>query len=307
VTSDSNLKSSIVNRRSLWGVDLGGTKIEGVVIPESGGEPVCRLRIDTEQQRGYEHILGRITELIARMEEQTGLPRPAKVGLAMPGTAEPATGLMKNANTTCLIGKPLVRDLSDHLGIEVVAENDANCFALAEATLGAARGPRVVFGVILGTGVGGGVVVDGHLIAGHHGIAGEWGHNILIENGEPCYCGKRGCVETVISGPALERWHYAQSGKNLRLPEIATSDDPAAIETIDRLCEYFGRAIATVVNVLDPDAIVLGGGVGNIDALYTKGRQSLENWIFNDTFDARLLRPALGDSAGVFGAAMLTR
>jgi predicted NBD/HSP70 family sugar kinase len=226
--------------------------------------------------------------------------------MAMPGTAEPSSGLMKNANTTCLIGKPLIRDLSERLGVRVLAENDANCFALAEATLGAAQGAPVVFGVIMGTGVGGGVVVGGRLIGGHHGIAGEWGHNTLIPDGDLCYCGKRGCVETVLSGPALERWYAQETGSNLRLRDIASSHEEAAQATIERLCDYFGRALAPVVNVLDPDAIVLGGGVGNIDALYTSGRDSLQKWMFNDRFSARLLRPALGDSAGVFGAAMLT-
>jgi predicted NBD/HSP70 family sugar kinase len=225
----------------------------------------------------------------------------------MPGTVEPSTGLMKNANTTCLIGRPLVHDLSAVLGCGVVAENDANCFALAESTLGAAVGSGVVFGVILGTGVGAGIVVEGKVRTGHHGIAGEWGHNILIPDGDPCYCGKRGCVETVLSGPALERWYASLSGRQRPLSEIATSHETEALATIDRLSEYFGRALASVVNVLDPDAIVLGGGVGNIPALYSRGRMSLENWMFNPKFEAKLLKPKLGDSAGVFGAAMLTR
>ncbi|MFI5387143.1 MAG: ROK family protein, partial [Fimbriimonadales bacterium] len=156
-------------------------------------------------------------------------------------------------------------------------------------------------------GVGGGVVVDGKVLGGHHGIGGEWGHNILIPDGDPCYCGLRGCVETVISGTALEHWYAAQTGRGMRLREIVASDEPSAKATVDRLCDYFGRALASVVNVLDPDAIVLGGGVGNVDALYTKGRESLQQWIFNPMFNAKLLRPELGDSAGVFGAAMLAR
>lgn len=293
--------------KMLWGIDLGGTKIEGVVIPAEGGNPLCRQRIDTEQQGGYDHILGRISHLVDQMASETGMRRPERIGLSMPGTIEPSTGLAKNANTTCLIGRPIAADLSERLGMTVIAENDANCFALAEATLGAAKGSHVVFGVILGTGVGGGVVIDGKVIRGHHGIAGEWGHNPLIPDGEPCYCGKRGCVETVLSGPALERWHAAQSGKKVGLREIAASDSPEAEATIDRLCEYFGKALGSVVNVLDPGAIVIGGGVGNIPALYGRGRDSLASWIFNPAFEAKLLRPELGDSAGVFGAAMLTK
>jgi fructokinase len=149
--------------------------------------------------------------------------------------------------------------------------------------------------------------VDGKVLGGHHGIALEWGHNILIPDGELCYCGQRGCVETVLSGPALERWYTAQTGRAMGLADIAASKEPEAIATIDRLCKYFGRALSSVVNVLDPDAIVLGGGVGNVEDLYSRGRSSLENWMFNSTFEAKLLRPMLGDSAGVFGAAMLTR
>ena len=290
----------------LWGIDLGGTKIEGAILPRSGDDPICRIRIDTEQERGYEHILDRIAQLVAKMSQASGQSKPPRIGIAMPGTIDRSSGVAKNSNTTCLNGHPLDRDLATILGIEVISENDANCFALAEATMGAARQERVVFGVIMGTGVGGGVVVNRTVISGHHGIAGEWGHNELIPDGDLCYCGHRGCVETVLSGPALERFYAARSRKKLRLAQIALSEDPAAIETIDRLCCYFGQALSSVVNVLDPDAIVIGGGVGNVDVLYTRGRHSLEQWMFNDKFEAVLLKPLLGDSAGVFGAAMLT-
>lgn len=292
---------------ALWGIDLGGTKVEGVIVPPDSVDPLCRIRIETEQERGYDHILSRIALLVDRLAAESRLPRPEIIGLGMPGTIEPSTGLAKNANTTCLNGRPLAHDIESLIGIDIRAANDANCFALAEATLGAARGNRVVFGVIMGTGVGGGVVVDGRVLTGHHGIGGEWGHNVLVPEGEPCYCGLRGCVETVISGPALERWHEARSGRHLSLREIAASPDSGAQATIDHLCDCFGRALASVVNVLDPDAIVLGGGVGNIAALYTRGRESLELWMFNPRFEGQLLRPALGDSAGVFGAAMLAR
>lgn len=212
----------------LWGIDLGGTKIEGAVVDPLTGEAKHRMRVDTEQSGGYEHILSRIKGLVELLERESGTNRPQEIGLAMPGAIEPSTGRMKNANTVCLIGQPLIRDLSAVLGVHVIGENDANCFALAEATQGAAQGLRVVFGVILGTGVGGGLVIDGRVWGGHHGIAGEWGHNQLIADGEACYCGKRGCVETVLSGPALERWYESQAGVRKKLREIAASDEPAA-------------------------------------------------------------------------------
>ncbi len=290
----------------LWGIDLGGTKIEGVVLPGPVPKPLARLRVLTEQERGYEHILEQIFAVVRDLEAGTSLKRPARIGLAMPGTIG-SDGRVKNSNTVCLIGKALDIDLGVLLGVEIVAMNDANLFALAETRFGAAQGiSGAVFGVIMGTGVGGGVVVDGKVLSGCHGIAGEWGHNILIPEGELCYCGKSGCVETVISGPALERWHEARSGRRLSLKEIAASPDADCQATIDRLCDYFGRSLATVVNILDPSAIILGGGVGNVDAMYTRGRHSLERWMFNGSFEGKLLRPELGDSAGVFGAALLT-
>ena len=213
---------------------------------------------------------------------------------------------MKNCNTTALNCRPLANDLSRMLGREVRLANDANCFALAEATMGAAKGYATVFGVILGTGVGGGLVVDGRVLNGAQGIAGEWGHNLLEPDGEPCYCGRRGCVETVLSGPFLERYYQGLTGESLRLPEIVAREaDPAAEQTLQRLCDYFGRALAVVINIFDPHAIVLGGGVGNVNALYGRGKEELQKHIFNNRFDTVILRPTLGDSAGVFGAAML--
>ena len=188
--------------------------------------------------------------------------------------------------------------------------NDANCFALAEARLGSARGRGVVAGLILGTGVGSGLVVHGRVLAGLHGIAGEWGHNPLRGEATPCYCGHTGCVETVISGPALEKFYAAQSGEKRTLPEIvgraAANDDPAAVATLERLREKFGEAIAAVINILDPDAVVIGGGVGNLDLLYTaETRAAVQQHLFNPELRTEFLRPALGDSAGVFGAALL--
>ena len=280
-----------------WGVDLGGTKIECAVL--DGGHTVARRRVPTEAYRGYDHILGQIARVLEETAQEVGR-RPLGVGVGTPGSADPRTGLMRNANTTALIGRPLPADLQARLGIAVRVANDANCFALAEATLGAARGYPTVFGIILGTGVGGGLVVDGKVLNGASGIAGEWGHNVLEPGGLPCYCGKHGCVETVLSGPALESWHARRTGRKEPLKDV-----PPDSPTVDHLVDAFGRAVSVVVNVFDPDAIVLGGGVGNVDRLYSDGAEALRAAVFHDDYRPVVLRPLLGDSAGVFGAAML--
>jgi fructokinase len=290
---------------NLWGIDLGGTKIEGVVLEPDSGEVVVRTRIPTEAGLGYDHILLQIEKLVKLLEQESGSNRSPLIGIGTPGAADPSSGLMKNCNTTALNGRRLPKDLADLLGVKLQLANDATCFALAEATRGAGRGADVVFGVILGTGVGGGVVVHGKVLGGAQGIAGEWGHNVLDPEGEPCYCGKTGCVETVLSGPALERFYHAQTGKRLPLAEIVGSNEPAAQQTVDRLVNGFGQALAVVVNIVDPDVVVLGGGVGNIPALYERGVEALAPWVFNDTVRTEIRKPMLGDSAGVFGAAML--
>jgi fructokinase len=289
----------------LWGIDLGGTKIEAAVLT-SPEQVAARQRIPTEAHLGYEHILRQVSALVEALKSAAG-EQPQRIGIGHPGVIDPATGLMKNSNTICLNGKPLKSDLEAALGVPVAMSNDANCFALAEAKFGAAKGKPVVFGVILGTGVGGGVVVNGHALYGTQGIAGEWGHNILLEGGAQCYCGKRGCVETVISGPALERFYAERSGAQAKLSEIAAraARDPAAKETVDRLTDYFGRAIAYVINILDPDVVVLGGGVSNIDALYSAGRLAAARFVFNNRMETVLIKNVLGDSSGVFGAALL--
>lgn len=293
-----------------WGVDLGGTKIEGAIVDVARpGRAIARIRIPTESERGYDHIVRQVEELIARLEAESGHTRPPVIGFATPGTVEPATGVMKNCNTVALNGRALRDDLAYTLGVEVRLANDANCFALAESHMGAARGRRVVIGLILGTGVGGGIVVDGKVLEGLHGIAGEWGHNPMRGEHTPCYCGRDGCVETVISGPALERYHRERTGESISLEEIAaraSRGDAAADATITRLCEKFGEAIAAVINIVDPDAIVIGGGVGNIDVLYEDTtRHAVQRHLFNPELRTELLRPMLGDSAGVFGAALL--
>lgn len=298
------------DNHSLWGIDLGGTKIEGVILaPFRHGEALHRLRVPTEASEGYDHILSQIQTLVERLEAASGLKRPDKIGIGTPGVTNPGTGLLKNSNTLCLNGRPLGQDITRKLGIRAILANDANCCALAEATLGAAKGYKTVFGIILGTGVGGGIVVDGHVLSGPHGICGEWGHNPLRGEEAPCYCGRKGCLEMVCAGPSLERFYSSRSGRGLKLPEIvslAASGDPDAMATLQRLREKFAEALGAVINILDPDAIVIGGGVGNLDLLYApETRAAVQRHLFNDRFETPLLRPALGDSAGVFGAAML--
>lgn len=295
----------------LWGIDLGGTKIEGVVIdPDRPTEPVFRNRVPTESEQGYEHVVDQIARLVDWMERDTGLPRPPRIGFGTPGAFDAPTGGMRNCNSVVLNGRNLPADLERALGCGVVVQNDANCFALAEAAMGAAAGHPTVFGIIMGTGVGGGLVVDGRALPGLQGIAGEWGHNVLDPAGPPCYCGRRGCVETFLSGPATERYYESLTGSRRRLSEIAerhrSGTDPAATETVGRLCELFGRAVAVVVNIFDPHAIVIGGGVGNLDDLYTRGVAEATRHVFNPRLETPFLRPKLGDSAGVFGAAFLT-
>ncbi|WP_250149216.1 ROK family protein [Flagellimonas sp. 389] len=297
------------------GIDLGGTKIEGIVLIKNHDdfEIIERLRVPTEQQKGYKHILDQIGKLVGELEGK-GDVQISKLGIGTPGTLDPRTQTLKNSNTVCLNGKRLKEDLEELFGFKVEIANDANCFALAEATMGSVPeqlpSANVVFGVIMGTGVGGGVVVNGRSIHGKHGIGGEWGHNFLDASGGECYCGRKGCVETIISGTALERHYKSLGGNRKTLKEIMEAyekgNDEYAEQTAERLLGFFGKAIASIINILDPEAIVLGGGVGNIDLLYTEGIERVKQHIFNSTLETSFLKPKLGDSAGVFGAAMLT-
>jgi fructokinase len=303
-----------ITEGNLWGVDLGGTKIECAVLDRKN--PTCvilRKRIDTEASNGYSHILNQVKRLVDQVAIELG-EQPVQVGFATPGVLDPRTQTMKNCNTVCMNGQAMASDLAAILSCEVSLANDANCFALAETHLGAVLdvhpGAEIVFGVIMGTGVGGGLVAHGKVVKGVHGIGGEWGHNILEEGGDPCYCGKSGCVEHVISGPALELYYLRQSGQSMRMPQIMEAyfagNDAVATATVERLLENFGRAISTFINVLDPDVIVIGGGVGNIDLLYTEGYERIKKYIFNSgEVNTPIVKPKLGDSAGVFGAAML--
>jgi predicted NBD/HSP70 family sugar kinase len=297
----------------LWGIDLGGTKIEGIVLKAGNNKGITsRLRIPTEKKKGYDHIIKQISKIIEDLKKDSGL-EPTKIGIGIPGTLEPSSRTVKNANTTALIGKHFKDDLEKKLGISVKLANDANCFALAESRYGSAHrlnpNAEVIFGVIMGTGVGGGLVVNNNLVYGKQGIAGEWGHNFLDESGGKCYCGRTGCVETVISGPALEKFYYQLSGTKKDLKEIneihEEGKDENATTTINRLCHFFGKGIAQVINIVDPEIIILGGGVGNIESLYTKGTEEVKKHIFNHKLETKFIKPELGDSAGVIGAAYL--
>jgi predicted NBD/HSP70 family sugar kinase len=280
------------------GVDLGGTKIEALALDAAGRE-VFRKRVLTP--RGdYAATL----EAVVALVKEIG---PGTVGVGIPGALSRVTGLVKNANSTWLIGRPLKQDLERALGHEVRLENDANCFALSEAIDGAGQGARVVFGVILGTGVGAGIVVDRHLLVGRNAIAGEWGHNPLPLPAAAdlplpaCYCGRSGCIETYLSAPGLERDHEALTQQKLDAREIVALDG----EALDRYIQRLARALAGVINVLDPDVIVLGGGMSNVERLYTEVPRRWARYVFSDQVATRLVRNAHGDSSGVRGAAWL--
>jgi predicted NBD/HSP70 family sugar kinase len=297
----------------LLGIDLGGTKIEGVVIKEGSVlDVVARKRIPTEKHKGYQHIKNNIAGLVADLEKEVGYTFE-KIGIGTPGSIDAKTGLLKNSNTTCINGQPFQKELSEELGREVNMANDANCFAMAETMLGAvvehAPDAKVVFGVIMGTGVGGGVVINGKILNGLHGIGGEWGHMHLDDSGGRCYCGNIGCSETVISGPFTEKWYESISGKKMGLKQIVehyrAGDDVHAKMTMERLFDRFGRGIADILCIIDPDVVVIGGGVGNIDELYTLGVEKVKEYVFNDYLNTKFLKPKLGDSAGVYGAALL--
>ena len=322
------------------GVDLGGTKTEAVAVRLGGADPevLARRRIPTARDLGYEHIVAHTCALVADVAREAGIADVTSeggvgIGVGMPGsvTRRAADGtisdvpLVKNSNTTCLNGRPFRADLASALGrTDVAFANDANCFALAEAVWGAARGARVAFGVIMGTGVGGGVVIrdEATVLAptgrtrawdGAQGIAGEWGHVSLEPvTGPPCYCGRRGCIETYLSGPSIERDYAARSGASTTatkrlaaIAELAKEGDEIALALLAERVEIFGRALSIVIDVLDPDVIVLGGGVSNVALLYDEGVRAVGRWIFNDELRTRIVKNELGDSAGVLGAALL--
>ena len=292
------------------GIDLGGTKTEIIALDDRHTE-LLRRREPTPAD-DYAATLALVARLVREAEVEVG--KRASVGIGTPGALSPASGLIRNSNSTCLNGKPLRQDLERVIGREIRIANDANCFALSEAVDGAARSARVAFGVILGTGVGGGVVVHGRVLQGANSIAGEWGHNGLPwpehdeAPGPPCYCGKSGCIETFLSGVGLGADHSRATGEKLAPQEIvarAASGDSAAEATLQRYEQRLARALASIVNVLDPDVIVLGGGVSNVERLYANVPALWKRWIFSDVVRTRLVPNFHGDSSGVRGAALL--
>ena len=291
------------------GIDLGGTKIEIIAMDERGGE-LLRRRIPTPQD--YPGTLRAIADLMRQAEAELGYS--GTVGIGTPGAISRMTGRLKNSNSLHLNGQAILQDLEALLKREVRIANDANCFALSEATDGAAAGAAVVFGVIIGTGTGAGIVVNGRLLTGPNGIAGEWGHNPLPwpedaeRPGPTCYCGRHGCIETFLSGPGLSRDHLKATGESLQPVEIARradAGDAAASATLNRYEDRMARALASIINVVDPDVIVLGGGVSNIARLYRNVPARWSRYVFSDRVDTRLVPPKHGDSSGVRGAAWL--
>jgi fructokinase len=292
------------------GIDLGGTKIEGAAIDVTGSVRV-RRRVATPAQ-DYRATIDAIISLIEALEREIGAA--ASVGIGIPGAVSPITGLVKNANSTWLIGRPLQDDINTALGRPARLANDANCFTLSEAIDGAGAAMETVFGVILGTGVGGGLAVRRTILVGANGIAGEWGHNPLPRPepdeipGPPCYCGRSGCLESFLSGPALAADHYRHSGRSLnaaQIAEAAESGDPSCRTTLERYMDRLSRGLASVINLFDPDAIVLGGGLSGISALYEQIPRLWARYVFSDRVVTRLLPPVHGDSSGVRGAAWL--
>lgn len=292
------------------GVDLGGTKIEAIVLNQQG-EVVTRMRVKTPSD-DYQQILLSVADLVEEIEE--GLNEVATIGIGTPGAISPATGLLKNANTVCMNGQPIKKDLIALLGREIRIANDANCFALSEAVDGAAAGAEVVFGVIVGTGTGGAVVVNQKVITGRHAITGEWGHNPLPwpsdkeQLGPDCYCGKKGCIETYLSGPAITKDHQMHGGDKAsaeQIVELAALGFERAEETLLRYEDRMARGLASVINVLDPNVIVLGGGMSNIERLYTNVPKLLSKYVFSDVVNTPIVPPKFGDSSGVRGAAWL--
>jgi fructokinase len=291
------------------GIDLGGTKIEGILLDESGNI-LERKRVPTNRDNGYKYIVDEIINLITYLQVLS--TTDTTVGICTPGAISPHTGKIKNSNTICLIGKPFKKDIESKINCKIKMDNDANCFAIAEAKLGAAKKYNVVFGVIIGTGVGGGIVINRKIHQGRMSIAGEWGHHTLYPDGNQCYCGRKGCVETYISGPSLEKRWTALTGKTQSLSDIIATAEQISkdkeklyLKWKQELISNFGIALANVIDILDPDAIVLGGGLSNIPFLYDEGIKAVYSNVFSDEVDTPILKNKLGDSAGVFGAAYL--
>jgi len=286
------------------GIDLGGTKIEGILVDEKYNQ-IHRKRIETHQENGYDSIVKSIISLINELKTKTD--EETSIGICTPGFTDTNSGLIKNSNTRCLQEMPLKNDIEKVLCHEILMENDANCFALAESLLGSAKNQDVVFGVIMGTGVGGGIVINGNIHKGSTNIAGEWGHHTLRPDGNKCFCGKHGCVETYISGPALEKRWSELTGKKEQLQSIVQDlSDEKSQQWKNEFLENFGISLANVIDILDPNAIVLGGGVSNISFLYDEGKKIVYDKVLGNFTQTPILKNSLGDSAGVFGACLLS-
>jgi fructokinase len=289
------------------GIDLGGTKTESVLLAPDG-TVLWRQRRPTPRGDGYDAVLALVVEMIRESAARLPAGNPYTVGVGIPGPVDAVTDLVRNANSTCLIGHPLRSDIERLIGCPVQVRNDADCFTLAECHSGAGRGYGLVFGVIMGTGCGGGICIDGVVREGPHRIAGEWGHLSVDREGAQCYCGNRGCGETLISGSGVEAAFFREHGQRLSMNEIvaqARYGDKLSMRTFDRFLDDFGRCLGGLISILDPDAIVLGGGLSNIEELYTEGRERVKKYAFHDNMQTPILKNQLGDSAGVIGAAWI--
>lgn len=287
------------------GIDVGGTKIEGVAL-DSEGREILRLRQKTLHSSGYENLIKQIAEIHSSLTVNLGKITHS-LGICTPGAMDRDNGKLRFCNIGCMNGENPLRDLQDEIGMPLALTNDANSFALAETRLGAGRSGHFVFGMVLGTGCGGGLVVGGDIWEGRNGIAGEWGHSMLYHGGHACYCGRHGCVERYLSGTAIEQSYCAISGRRFNVPEILNArkcGEPHAIRTLDGFLEAFGLATANLIKIFDPDIIVLGGGISNIDEIYREGAQYALNNIMGSKVKTQIIRNELGDSAGVLGAAL---
>lgn len=289
------------------GIDIGGTKTEVIILDPNDNESF-RKRVPTEDKNNYQKILSFVHKLILETIDKIPQGVNYTIGVGIPGSINTETQLVQNANTTCLIGNPFQKDLEKLLVRKIGMENDANCFTLAESRSGAARGYNFVFGIIMGTGCGGGIYVNGKVVKGVHGIAGEWGHFSVDPIGDKCYCGNLGCVETKISGSGVENAFYKKHHIRMKMHEIvqrSRNNDTKCNEALNQFLDDFGRCVGGLISILDPDAIVLGGGLSNIDELYTKGIEHVRNYAFHRKIQTPIIKNKLGDSAGVFGAAWI--
>jgi len=292
------------------GIDLGGTKIEVILLTDTG-EEIFRQRAATpvDTLDNYQNVLIKIHDLVRQSLAQIPSTDNYTIGVGIPGTLDQAIGIVQNANTTWLAGHNFKDDLEKHLHKEVFMENDANCFTLAEALNGAAKDYHLVFGIIMGTGCGGGLCINGKLHSGNHGIAGEWGHFTIDPNGKKCYCGNIGCIDTILTGPGISKSYEILTGSEIpaeQIVENARNHDEESQQIFDQFLDNFGRSVGGLISLLDPDAIVLGGGLSNIPELYTVGIQYIQKYAFHKKVRTPILKNELGDSAGVFGAAWLS-